>query len=172
MSGIDGTIARTSRRVWARALCAAFGVAIVWLSTPASAWAAGPCSPLQFGGSEFVVCVFDPSHDDLRLFWRGADLKPYSDFTAVAEALKARGRDLVFAMNGGMFEKDQSPVGLYVEDGKQWQKADTRGGGSNFHLKPNGIFWIGKGVAGVTETTRYLASPPDARYATQSARCS
>jgi uncharacterized protein YigE (DUF2233 family) len=35
-------------------------------------------------------------------------------------------------------------------------------------MKPNGVFWIGDGVAGVTETSRYLASPPAARYATQS----
>jgi uncharacterized protein YigE (DUF2233 family) len=67
-----------------------------------------------------------------------------------------------------MFEKDFSPVGLYIEDGRQLQKPDTRAGGSNFHLRPNGIFWIGKGVAGVAETTRYLADPPDALYATQS----
>ena len=35
-------------------------------------------------------------------------------------------------------------------------------------MKPNGVFWIGDGVAGVTETSRYLANPPAARYATQS----
>lgn len=168
MSGIDEFIARTNRRVWARALCAALGVAIVWLSTQGDAWAAGPCSPLQFSGSGFVVCVFDPARDDLRLFWRGADLKPYGDFTAVAEALKARGRELVFAMNGGMYEKDLSPVGLYVEDGKRLQRADTREGDSNFHLKPNGVFWIGDKIAGVLETSRYLANPPPARFATQS----
>ena len=39
---------------------------------------------------------------------------------------------------------------------------------TNFHMKPNGVFWIGDGVAGVTETGRYLANPPAARYATQS----
>ena len=35
-------------------------------------------------------------------------------------------------------------------------------------MKPNGVFWIGDGAAGVTETSRYLANPPAARYATQS----
>ena len=35
-------------------------------------------------------------------------------------------------------------------------------------MKPNGVFWIGDKAAGVTETNRYLASPPPARYATQS----
>ena len=74
----------------------------------------------------------------------------------------------MFAMNAGMFEQDQSPVGLYVENRRKLHGADTRAGPSNFHLKPNGVFWVGDGVAGVTETARFLADPPAARYATQS----
>ena len=96
-------------------------------------------APVRRGNSadrDFVVCVFDPARDDLELFWRGPDRKPYNRFSAIAEALKAQKRQLVFAMNGGMFEKNFSPVGLYIEDGKQLQRADTRGGGSNFHLRP------------------------------------
>ena len=94
--------------------------------------------------------------------------KPFGGFDALAQTLAARDRALRFAMNAGMFEADQSPVGLFVEDGKRKHRADTREGGSNFHLKPNGIFWIGDGAAGVMETTRYLANPPPARFATQS----
>jgi uncharacterized protein YigE (DUF2233 family) len=67
-----------------------------------------------------------------------------------------------------MFKQDQSPVGLYVENQLKRHDADTRSGPTNFHLKPNGVFWLGDGVAGVTETSRYLANPPAARYATQS----
>ena len=71
-------------------------------------------------------------------------------------------------MNAGMFKEDQSPVGLYVERGQKLHGADTRAGVTNFHMKPNGVFWIGDGAAGVMETSRYLAAPPAARYATQS----
>jgi uncharacterized protein YigE (DUF2233 family) len=74
----------------------------------------------------------------------------------------------MFAMNAGMFKEDQAPVGLYVENRLKVHEADTRSGATNFHMKPNGVFWVGDGVAGVTETSRYLASPPPARYATQS----
>ncbi len=62
-------------------------------------------------------------------------------------------------MNAGMFKQDQSPVGLYIENRPKLHDADTRGGATNFHMKPNGVFWIGDGVAGVTETSRYLANP-------------
>jgi len=126
------------------------------------------CAPKAFDGASFTVCAFDPRRDDLRLFWKGADDRPFGSLGALAQALKAKGERLVFAMNAGMFGEDQSPVGLYVEKGRVLHNADTRGGASNFHLKPNGVFWIGDGVAGVTETGRYLAHPPAARYATQS----
>ncbi len=131
--------------------------------------AAADCAPKTFDGASFTVCAFDPRHDDLRLFWKDKDGKPFGSLGALAAALKASGERLVFAMNAGMFQVDQSPVGLYVEKGRRMRGADTRGGGeSNFHLKPNGVFWIGDGVAGVTETGRYLANPPPMRYATQS----
>jgi len=126
------------------------------------------CAPKSFDDERFTVCSFDPRHDDIRLFWRDADGQAYGSFSALAAALKANGEELVFAMNGGMFEEDLSPVGLFIENQRKLRKANTRGGGGNFHMKPNGVFWVGDGVAGVAETTRFLASPPSARYATQS----
>ena len=106
--------------------------------------------------------------DDVRLYWKGPNGQAYGGFSALADALKAQGRQLRFAMNGGMFEADLSPVGLFVEDGQQKHKADMRDGASNFHLRPNGIFYVGDGAAGVMETTRFLANGSKVRYATQS----
>ncbi len=72
-------------------------------------------------------------------------------------------------MNAGMFEDDLSPVGLYVEDGRLRHQADLRDGPSNFHLKPNGVFYIGDGGAGVAGDFRgFLAAGLKTRFATQS----
>ncbi len=140
-----------------------------WLVCAGVAPAAAACAPKSFDGARFTVCAFDPRHEDIRLFWKGADGRPYGSLAALADSLKAKGQALAFAMNAGMFKEDQSPVGLYVEGGRRLHDADTRGGGkTNFHMKPNGVFWIGDGAAGVTETSRFLAAPPAARYATQS----
>ena len=110
---------------------------------------AGPaCAPKSFDGAKFTVCAFDPRHDDIRLFLGGADAKPYGSLAALAAALKAKGQSLAFAMNAGMFKEDLSPVGLYVENRRKLHEADTRGGATNFHLKPNGVFWIGDGGRG------------------------
>ena len=129
--------------------------------------ASAACAPKDFDGAKFTVCAFDPAHDDIRLFLRGPDGKPYGSLAALAAALKAKGEMLIFAMNAGMFGEDRFPVGLYVEDRRRLHEADTRGGATNFHMKPNGVFWVGDGVAGVTETSRYLARTPPSRYATQ-----
>jgi len=134
----------------------------------ASKGALAACAPKTFDGARFTVCAFDPRRDDIRLFLSGPDGKPYGSLAALAQTLKAKGQTLAFAMNAGMFKEDLTPVGLYVENRKTLHEADTRGGATNFHLKPNGVFWVGDGGAGVAETGRYLAAPPAARYATQS----
>jgi len=77
-------------------------------------------------------------------------------------------------MNGGMYERDLSPVGLYVENGRVLSEVDTKtvkGRPSqvpNFYKKPNGVFFWGKGGAGVLETGQFLARKPRAAFATQS----
>ncbi|WP_246731435.1 phosphodiester glycosidase family protein [Methylocapsa sp. S129] len=123
---------------------------------------------MRFEDANYIVCSFDARRDDIRVYWKGANRLSYGGFAALAAALKAQGRQLRFAMNGGMFETDLSPVGLFIEDGQQRHRADLRDGASNFHLKPNGVFYAGDGAAGVMETSRFLAIGPKARYATQS----
>ena len=138
------------------------------LTCPSATRARAACAAKTFDGASYTVCAFDPAHEDIRLFWKGADGAPFGSLAALAQALGAKGERLVFAMNAGMFAEDQSPIGLYVENRVELHAADTRGGASNFHMKPNGVFWVGAGTAGVAETGRYLTSPPPARYATQS----
>ena len=159
-----GKLRRRSAPIRAAAFQALFALGFGASGATASA----ACAPKEFDSAKFTVCSFDPAHDDIRLFLSGPDHKPYGSLAALAAALKAKGERLIFAMNAGMFRQDQSPVGLYIENRRKLHDADTRGGATNFHMKPNGVFWIGDGVAGVTETSRYLANPPVARYATQS----
>jgi uncharacterized protein YigE (DUF2233 family) len=124
--------------------------------------------PLVYRERSFVVCSFDARKAAIRLFLRSSNGELYGSFDRLAADLAKGGRELLFAMNGGMYDPDYSPVGLYIEDGKQLHAANTREGQGNFHLKPNGMFWIGNGTAGVSETSRFLARPPKALYATQS----
>src|SRR4029079_3027569 len=88
--------------------------------------------------------------------------------------LKAKGKSLQFAMNGGMYRDDFRPVGLYIENGRELTPANTatRTGAPseipNFFKKPNGVFYVGDGEAGILETGKFLAQKPNANFATQS----
>jgi uncharacterized protein YigE (DUF2233 family) len=126
------------------------------------------CTPLVHDERSFIVCSFDARKDSIRLFLRASDGERYGGFDRLAADLARRGGELIFAMNAGMYDPGYEPVGLYVEDGKLLRPANTRDGAGNFHLKPNGVFWVGKNSIGVTETARFLARPPKAFYATQS----
>jgi uncharacterized protein YigE (DUF2233 family) len=144
--------------------------AILLFSALASARAqeSGPCNAISEAGQRYTICTFDVRRARLRLFLAGTDGKPYSNFAAIAEALKSRGDSLTFAMNAGMFGTDYRPVGLYVEGGRQLKPANTRAGSGNFHLKPNGIFYFDARHAGIMETSRYLETHLHPEYATQS----
>ncbi|MBB4197729.1 uncharacterized protein YigE (DUF2233 family) [Rhodoblastus sphagnicola] len=128
---------------------------------------ANACDDVTQDGRHYTICKFDPRQDDIRTFWRGPSGAPLGSFSAVSATL-APGEKLVFAMNGGMYDRDDAPVGLYIEKAEELRRANTRGGPGNFHLKPNGVFFVGGGRAGVVETTRFLKERPAADYATQS----
>lgn len=89
-------------------------------------------------------------------------------FDRLARHLWEARQILVFAVNGGMFHDDYGPVGLLVEDGLERAAISTRGGWGNFHLLPNGVFYMKDGRAGVLETSQYQARRMRADYATQS----
>lgn len=126
------------------------------------------CRRLDHAGSRYVVCRFDPALTAIRLYNRAPDGRPFGYFEPLFRMLLSSGELPVFAMNGGMYEEDLLPVGLHVEDGRALNAANTHKGSGNFHLKPNGIFWLSKGRAGVSETSVFLKRRPYVDYATQS----
>lgn len=127
-----------------------------------------PCARISHAGRAYTVCLAEAGRDAVRLFWKDDFGRAHGGFNGVSQALAKRGEKLAFAMNAGMYQKDLSPVGLYVEGGRELHKANTRPGPGNFHMKPNGVFYVGAQGAGVMETGQYLKARPAADYATQS----
>ncbi|MEE7460021.1 prepilin-type processing-associated H-X9-DG domain-containing protein [Methylobacterium sp. UNC300MFChir4.1] len=143
-------------------------ITLLALAAPARAAAPAatePCRAVEAQGETFTVCTIDLRKQRLRLFWLQDDGKPYGALGTLAE--KQGGR-LAFAMNAGMYDKDQAPVGLYVENGHELKRVSTADGPGNFHLKPNGIFWLKGERAGVVDTSRYLRAKIRPDFATQS----
>ena len=135
---------------------------------------AASCRTKDFEGASYIVCSFDPAKEEMRTFWRSDNGNPYRTFGALATNLEHTGKSLQFAMNGGMYQGDFRPVGLYIENGHVLTPANTAtitGAPQeipNFYKKPNGVFYVRNGEAGVLETERFLADRPGANFATQS----
>lgn len=113
--------------------------------------------------------VVDPKQGQLRLYWQGDNGKPLLTFSRLQKHVNQEGEKLRFAMNGGMYLKDHSPQGLYVEKGEIIKKMDTASSGyGNFYMAPNGVFFITQNnKSGVCTTSEYGAKD-DIAYATQS----
>lgn len=135
--------------------------------TPAPASpAAEPCRRVEAEGEGYAVCTLDLRRSRVRLFWRDAEGEAYGSFGRLLRS--PAGQGLTFAMNGGMYHPDRSPVGLYVEDGRELKRANTASGPGNFHMKPNGVLYVAGDRAGVVETGRYLKLKARPDFATQS----
>lgn len=125
-----------------------------------------PCVSEMFEGHSFTYCTARPS-DDLRLFWGRGD-KPYATFSNVNAALAPEGKELLFAMNAGMFHRDLRPVGLHLERGFERMRIIPNAGPGNFGMLPNGVFCVGPHRVDVIETQEFIKTAPHCRYATQS----
>jgi uncharacterized protein YigE (DUF2233 family) len=139
--------------------------------TPAPA---DPCTRQSFEGAAYIVCDVDPAKADLRLFWKDAGGKPYRRFSGVADTVTDEGHRLLFAMNAGMYREDFTPMGLYVEDGRELIPANTEappkvsGPVPNFFKQPNGIFYLDETGAHIIPTGDFLKQRLKTRLATQS----
>ena len=137
---------------------------LIALLLPQAALAA-TCRDQLFEDHSFTVCEATAAQD-LRLFHSGPD-GVLGSFNAVNDQLQAEGKSLGFAMNAGMYHRDLSPVGLFIEGGKELAPIVTREGPGNFGLLPNGVFCIGQSLR-VVESLTYASAPQDCTYASQS----
>jgi uncharacterized protein YigE (DUF2233 family) len=136
---------------------------------PPAVAASAPCQAVTQEGRGYTVCEVDLRRHAVKLFWRKPDGEPYGYLSALPASLGSRaGAKLLFATNAGMFHPDYRPVGLYVENGREFARANTKAGPGNFHMRPNGIFYLAGESAGVLDTAAFLKQRPPADFATQS----
>jgi len=126
------------------------------------------CRSITFRSLPYTVCSFRADRDDIRLFYADEDGAPYLQFDTLADALAERGETLVFAMNGGMYHENREPVGYLRAEGGDSANVNTNEGPGNFHMKPNGVFWVEDGRAGISVSEAYISEGRDPDFATQS----
>ena len=159
----EGRIAWFHRAAWLLA-------AVLWLTLHAVAMAAdkAPCQAMSFEGDGFVVCRYTPGADEIRLISGGPD-GPVGSLAGLQAALGPDAARVAFAMNAGMYDTSQRPLGLFIQAGRTVRPLNRRSGGGNFYLEPNGVFWVDAGgAAHIDETAAFASRKPRAVWATQS----
>ena len=141
---------------------------LIVLALAASAFACqAACRTTKIENARYVVCSFN-ARDGIELFLRDENGAPLGQFGRVRDELQKRGRSMVFAMNAGMYHEDRSPVGLYIENGRELKRLSTADGPGNFSMKPNGVFFLTDKSAGVLETKAFARRKLTPKFATQS----
>lgn len=115
---------------------------------------------------KFLSFECEPS--EVKMFWKDENGHIFRSFDSLDQWLQSAHQvQLVFAMNGGIFMTNNSPLGLYVEKGKVHRKMNFANGYGNFYMKPNGAFYIDvKGKAGIA--IKENTPKTNLKYATQS----
>lgn len=116
----------------------------------------------------FTTIRVNVPQEQIELFLGDESGKPFNRLDRLASWLKARGKQLRFAMNAGMFHSDFSPVGLLVIDGRQVSPLNLGTGFGNFYLRPNGVFLVSRAGPRIVESSEYPRLSQGVRLATQS----
>ena len=116
----------------------------------------------------FTTIRVHPNTERIELFLRDDAGQPFKHFDQLKSWLAGKNKQLSFAMNAGMFQQDLSPLGLFVQEGKQVSRLNVSDGTGNFYLKPNGVFLISASGPKIVESTEYPALAQGVRLATQS----
>ena len=123
---------------------------------------------LDWEDKQFDTYVLDSRVMELSLHWKDKRGTPFKTFANLEGQLESQNRQLLFAINGGMFTPKNKPMGLYVEKGKKRVDLNLKEGLGNFFKKPNGVFYKSELGVSIVESSQYESLEEKIEFATQS----
>lgn len=116
----------------------------------------------------FVSYIVNPKKQNLEFFWKNEKGEHFKNAENLISWLKSKNKKLLFSTNGGMYKKDNSPQGLFIENKIVKSEIDTSNGNGNFYLKPNGVFYLTTDKNPMICKTEDFVNNGKIKYATQS----
>ena len=138
------------------------------LATMALAQEHNAARRINFNGVSYDLYTVNPQLQTLRFYWKDITGNPIANFTKLEHILREQHKQLRFATNGGIFEPQLIPTGLYIESASILVPINNSKGKGNFYLKPNGVFFIKDSRFAILESHQYLKASPKPQYALQS----
>lgn len=118
---------------------------------------------------EILSHTVDPKEGKLKMYWKDDSGVILKNFQNLKNHLYKSGEKLVFAMNAGMYQKDHSPQGLFIDNGEVIKNTNrVQKAYGNFYLQPNGIFYLTTSNIGHVIKTSDFKINEKVNYATQS----
>jgi uncharacterized protein YigE (DUF2233 family) len=145
-------------KLFIRPLVSIFSIAYVFLLLPHG----------KVIDDQFISYIVDTKQQDIKLYWKDDKQENFKSILNLKTWLAKDQKVLVFAMNGGMYKQDNSPLGLFIEDQKTVTPLNTVNGSGNFYLKPNGAFYITTTDSAAICPTEKFKDNGKIKYATQS----
>jgi uncharacterized protein YigE (DUF2233 family) len=105
---------------------------------------------------------------DLKLYWKDDKNKTFKSLQRLKDWLQTKNKTLVFATNAGMYKSDNSPLGLFIQDGKTIAPLNTGKAAGNFYWQPNGVLYIDTDKKATICKTANFTNSGRIKYATQS----
>ncbi|OQY00018.1 MAG: hypothetical protein B6I24_00990 [Bacteroidetes bacterium 4572_128] len=123
-----------------------------------------------FRNQNFETYKCDVKKVDLKFYYKDTTDRKIKSIDTLKHLVSINNKVLIFATNAGMYNPNNEPQGLYVENKKIIKPLDLNEGKGNFYMKPNGVFYITENnTAGITESSDYLQqNSKNIKYATQS----
>lgn len=126
------------------------------------------CSDKIKNEKDYVIFEANLKTENIKFYWKNDSGQVIKSINNLKKYVQSKNENLRFAMNGGMFEINNTPKGLYIENFKILNKIDTLAGNGNFYLQPNGIFYITKNNEPKIVETKKFHYNSNIEYATQS----
>jgi uncharacterized protein YigE (DUF2233 family) len=123
-------------------------------------------TPEQEKDPRFLSFVTDPA--SIKFYWKDDNGQIFGSIQNLKQFVETKNQELQFAMNGGMFKKDNSPQGLFIQNNTTLAPLDTLSGTGNFYLKPNGVFYLTRDNRAVICQSKEFVDNGQINFATQS----
>ncbi|MDR2204682.1 MAG: phosphodiester glycosidase family protein [Flavobacteriaceae bacterium] len=117
---------------------------------------------------DYVIYPANPKTENIGFYWKNNAGQILKNIGNLKKEVETENKKLKFAMNGGMFEINNFPKGLYIENFKTLNEIDTLTGEGNFYIQPNGIFYLTKSNDSEIVETKKFQKNANIKYATQS----
>jgi uncharacterized protein YigE (DUF2233 family) len=129
----------------------------------------GPsCKSGHKENDSYITYEVDLNKQDLRLYWKDDGGQLFRSIGNLRTWLNGKGKRLLFAMNGGIYDPGNSPQGLFIQEKGLVVPLNTSSGKGNFYMKPNGVFYTTTDHRAVICRTEDYSTDSAINYATQS----